>query len=106
MNQVLQTNIFFFITALAIMVVSALLAVVLVYILRILRDIEHISQIIRKESDLIEEDIVSFRKSIQLEGALWKNFFSHLSSWILKEPKKQNGGGRKRIQKDKKQEEV
>ena len=88
MNSVLQTNIFFFITALAIVVVSALLAVVLVYILRILRDTKHISQIIRKETDLIEDDIASFRRSIQTEGALWKKFFSHFSFWILKEPKK------------------
>ena len=83
MNSVLQTNIFFLITAIAVVVVSAMLVVVLVYVIRILRDARHIAQVLRRETDQMEEDINGIRASIYEESLRWKQFFKFLESEIV-----------------------
>jgi hypothetical protein len=97
MNSILQTNIFFFITGLAIVAVSAVFVVALVYVIRILRDVRHIARVLRAETDRIEEDISKFRASIREEGMRWKQIFRFVTSWISEWPQgAKRGGGRKK----------
>lgn len=79
-SEVLQTNIFFFITAVAAVVVAVVLVVALVYVVRILRDVQHISQIIRQESDTFHEDIAALRASVREEGMKFKHFLTFIAA--------------------------
>ena len=76
----LQTNIFFFITAVAVVVVGVALTVALVYVVRILRDVQHISEIIRKESDTFRDDVAVLRASVKEEGMKFKHFLTFVAA--------------------------
>jgi len=64
MTDVLQTNIFFVITSIAIIVISILLVITLVYVIRVIRDLSHVSKIVREQSDQIVQDVSSAREQI------------------------------------------
>lgn len=68
MDSILKSDIFFFIASIAVIVLSAVVAVALVYAIRILRNVEHISKIVRDESDSIVKDVSKLRESAENEG--------------------------------------
>jgi Skp family chaperone for outer membrane proteins len=68
MEQILKANIFFFITSVAVMVLSVIAAVFLIYIIRILRDVKDISGRIRSESAMLAEDIAALRANVRNKG--------------------------------------
>lgn len=57
MNEVLHTNVFFVITSVAVIVLTILVIVLLVYGIKIARDAQHISKRIREQTDAISHDI-------------------------------------------------
>lgn len=68
MDPILKSEIFFFITSIAVIALSIGAAVVLVYAIRILRDVDHIAKLARDESDLIAKDVSELRESAEREG--------------------------------------
>ena len=68
MDPILKSEIFFFITAIAVIVLSVSAAVVLVYAIRILRDVDHVAKLVRDESDLIAKDVSGLREAAEEEG--------------------------------------
>ena len=56
MEMVLQTNIFFFITSIAVIIVTVLVVIGLFYILSILRNIKDISNKAKRGSEILAED--------------------------------------------------
>ncbi len=72
MAEVLQTNIFFIITSAAVVIVTTLLVIALVYAIRVIRDLSHISQIVRKEGQEIVEDVTRLRNDIKSQALGWK----------------------------------
>ena len=76
MDNILKADIFFFITAVAVIVLSVFLVVVFLYTIRILRDIKHISSMAKEESDIISEELSELRKNIKKGGAKLKYFLS------------------------------
>ena len=76
MDDVLKADIFFFITAIAILVFSVFLAIAFFYAIRILRDIKHISSMAKKESDIISEELSDLREHIKKGGTKVKYFLS------------------------------
>ncbi len=68
MTTLIHADIFFFVTAVAVVVFSALAVVATIYIISILNDIKHISKRIRIESDEVLEDIKILREHILEEG--------------------------------------
>jgi hypothetical protein len=77
-----RQDIFFFITTVAVVLVTLLLAVLIGYLIKISHDIKYITKRARTESDLIAEDIGELRENIKREGVKLKflsKFFSNLA---------------------------
>ncbi|MBY0293830.1 hypothetical protein K2Q08_00680 [Patescibacteria group bacterium] len=68
MNDILQANIFFFISSVSTILIAALLAVILFYIARIMRDISDVVRKINNVSSDIERDFQDLRHEIKNEG--------------------------------------
>ena len=68
MDSIIKSEIFFFITSIAVIALSVGAAAVLVYAIRILRNADHIAKLVRDESDLIAKDVSSLRESAEKEG--------------------------------------
>ncbi len=64
MDDFLKADIFFLISAFGVIVVTIVLAVALYYLVRILRDVRHISKVAKEETDHIAEDVESFRSAL------------------------------------------
>ena len=65
MDSIVKSEIFFFITSIAVIVLSVGAAVVLVYAIRVLRDVDHVAKLVRDESDLIAKDVSQLRESAE-----------------------------------------
>lgn len=65
MDAILKADIFFFITAIAVIIITPLLVMILVYTLRILRRFDEVSEEIRKEALFISADVDEFRRKIK-----------------------------------------
>lgn len=68
MTTLIHADVFFFVTAVAIIIFTAIAVIATLYIISILRDIKHISKRIRTESDEVLGDIKILRDHIYEEG--------------------------------------
>ncbi len=68
MEAVLKSEVFFFITGTAVVVLSVVLLVALYYLIKILRDVKEISRTVKRESELIASDVDAVRRSIKKKG--------------------------------------
>jgi len=68
MEQLIQANIFFFTTTIAVVVLTLFFMIVMAYLIRILKDAQHISNRVRKESDGIIDDVDALRRSVKHGG--------------------------------------
>lgn len=78
MGEVLQANIFFFITSIAVVVCTALVVVVLYHLIKIVASIRRIVDRIDAGSEMIAEDVDQLRSYV-LEGSL----FSQLIGFFM-----------------------
>ncbi len=69
MDLVLQTNIFFYITSAAVIVVTVLVCIVLYYLAGILRDVRDVTSRIRQGTEKVSEDLESLRSEVRQGGA-------------------------------------
>lgn len=69
MTETLQANLFFFITAMAVVIFTIFLCVAMYYVIRILRSVGKITERIDEGSETIAEDIKQLRSYIA-EGSL------------------------------------
>ena len=70
MDTLLKADIFFVVTAIAVCVVSGIAIWALVYLIKILRNVEDISETVKKETKKFSQDIDGFREHIRQKGAL------------------------------------
>lgn len=75
MNTLIKADIFFFITSVAVIVLSIGLVIALFYIIRILRNVEDISETVKDESQAVAGDISQLRSTIK-SGKLITGLFS------------------------------
>lgn len=68
MDDFLKMDIFFVVTTLAVVIITVLLVLAFVRIYRILKNIEHTSEMVSKESELIRKDIGTLRGRVRTEG--------------------------------------
>lgn len=80
MKTLIYADVFFFITAITVLLVGVALLVGLVYVIRILRDFKDVSARIRDETELITKDIDDLREDIKEEGVKMRHFFKFFSS--------------------------
>lgn len=76
MENIIQADIFFFISSVAVIVFTICSIIVMIYVTRILRDMKRISKMMSQESDKIISDIDSLRETIEEEGAKVKTIVS------------------------------
>lgn len=69
MSEVLQTNIFFFITGIAVIIFTLLLCILLYHVIKITKSIRRIMDRIEAGSEIIAEDMSHFRRYFT-EGSL------------------------------------
>lgn len=77
MSEVLQTNVFFIITSIAVVVITVMIGIALYYIIRILRAVRDVAERVRHGSELLAEDAATFRRDV-LTGNLFSKIFSHI----------------------------
>ncbi len=68
MNDILQANIFFFISSVSTVLIAVLVGIILFYIARIMRDISAIIRKINNVSGDLERDFQDLRREIKSEG--------------------------------------
>ncbi len=68
MGTLIHADVFFFVTTIAVIIVTALLALALLYLIRVLRQVEEIGKDIKAETVLIREDIRDLRGAVHKEG--------------------------------------
>lgn len=74
MDSFLQMHVFFFITTIAVIVLAMLAGFGLYYVVRILRNVDKLTQAAVDESELIRADIADLRSNVRKEGAKIKHF--------------------------------
>ncbi|VAW19396.1 hypothetical protein MNBD_BACTEROID04-1012 [hydrothermal vent metagenome] len=81
MQNLIQSDIFFFITSVAVVIVTISILVMLWYIIRILKNIKDVSEIVKRETVFFSGDLSGIRKKI-------KKLFDSLTNLIARKTKK------------------
>ena len=82
-----QMHVFFFISSVGFVLLALILAIVLIYLARILSDIKYITQKARTEADILSGELSELRQNVREQGAKLKYFSSFFSN-IYKKSKK------------------
>ncbi len=83
MNSLIHADVFFFITSIAVVAVTLLVAVILFYVAMTARTISKITEKIKKESDEVLEDLSIFREKIKENSSHMSGFGKWLMTVIL-----------------------
>jgi biopolymer transport protein ExbB/TolQ len=67
-EQIAQSNIFFFVTTISVAILSILLVIILIQVIRILRTVREVSETVREEGKNIVSDISFLRSSLKEKG--------------------------------------
>ncbi len=78
MQEFIKADIFFFITSIAVVLVTIGLAVALYYIIRILCNIREVTERMDEGSKVLAEDLSELRGTIRREGFVWGHIFGFL----------------------------
>ena len=78
MDTFIHADIFFFITTIAVVLLTICLLIGAFYVIRILRNIKRLSETVKSEGEALADDLREFRSSMRQEGLKAKtiaNFF-------------------------------
>lgn len=84
MDTLIHADIFFFVTTIAVIIVTALLAITLIYLIRVLRQIAEIGKEIKAETVLVREDIRDLRGTVRREGFKLQAFGEFFKKLFMK----------------------
>jgi len=82
MDDFLKMDIFFGVTTVAVVVVSALLVMVLIRLLRILKTVDEVSEIVQEEAAEIRDDIREVRAQVKRETVKAGQLLGLLSGFV------------------------
>jgi hypothetical protein len=80
MDAFLKMDIFFVVTTVSVALTTILLAIVLIRVLRILKNIEDISVMVEEEGEKFREDIAQVRAKVKEEGLRVGHMFDFLGA--------------------------
>ena len=80
MNDFYQMHVFFFVTTLAVILMTLVLAVAAIYVIKILKDIKYISQKAKTEADIISGELSELRQNVKEQGTKLKYFSSFFNN--------------------------
>lgn len=79
MQDFLKQDIFFFITTVVVLLLGIFLSILLVYIIRIAKNVDYITKKVRSETDIITAELGELRKNIRAEGVKIRHFTKFFS---------------------------
>ncbi len=88
MSDFLKQDIFFFITTIAVGILTILIAILIIYIIKISKDVKYISHKAKNEADLISQDLSELRDNIKEKGSHLKHFISFFNNLSKKKKDK------------------
>ena len=80
----LKSDVFFFITSVAIVILTIAILVAFFYLIKILRDFKEVSKKVKDESELIIGDVEEARKNIKQKGKTINSFINAVASKVPK----------------------
>lgn len=86
MESVVKSDMFFFVTTIAVIVLTLVLVVALTYVIRIASDIKYIAKRAKQETDEIADDLKSARVALKEKGKTIGTILSSL--WFLRSKRK------------------
>lgn len=84
MDQIAKSEIFFIVTTVAVVVVTIFVAIISYYLIKIFKNVKHITTRARTETDLIAEDIGDLRQNLRRDGAKIKHFTRFINNLTKK----------------------
>jgi hypothetical protein len=87
MNEFYKQDIFFFVTTIAVILLTVIAAVGLIYLVKILRDVKYISKKAKTEADILSGELSQLRENVKENGSKLKYFISFFNN-IYKKSKK------------------
>ncbi|MES2213606.1 MAG: hypothetical protein V4473_02080 [Patescibacteria group bacterium] len=85
MSSILTSDVFFFVTTIAVVMIAVGVIVALVYIVRILRDVKTLSNKVKDEGQKILSDMNGYREDIKRQGFGLRDMLTWLG--IINKPK-------------------
>ena len=85
METLAKADIFFFITSVAVILVTAGVVVALYYLVRILRNVRDVTERVDEGTKALSEDLTILRANLKTGGFAWKHIFGFLgkhSRWF------------------------
>jgi hypothetical protein len=83
-NTLIKADVFFFVTTIAVVVLTLILSIIMIYLISILHYLRHISQIAKDQAEEISDDIDDLRSDIKTKGASLASIFDFLGSMTRK----------------------
>lgn len=96
MNSFIQADVFFFITTIAVVLLVVLFAVLLVYLIKIMKDAREVTKKLSEETSAILDDIHRLREFLRSEGDKIKKFTEFLGTVALARFVARKAGSKKR----------
>lgn len=78
MDTLIHADVFFFVTTIAVVVVGAVAAIALVYLVKILSDIKKITAQVHEEAILFREDLHDLRTNVRHDGFKMRHFIDFM----------------------------
>lgn len=69
MSEIAKADIFFVVTTIAVVVISIVFIIALVYLIKILRDFKQVSGKVKEESERISKDLSDLHTAVREQGA-------------------------------------
>ncbi len=92
METLIKADIFFFVSTFAVAIVAICAGIVTFYVVRILKDVKHVSEALSRESDKVAEDIDAIRSTIKEKSHMVGGLLSAVSgAWRRKKGRKGTG---------------
>ncbi len=82
MDTLIHADIFFFVTTIAVIVVTLFFTIALIYLIRVLRQVEGIGKEIKSETVLFREDVRDLRNHVRREGFKLQNFVDFVTHFF------------------------
>ena len=84
----IHADIFFFISTIALVLISIGIVIVLIYVIRILRNVDEVTDKIKVESAEIVSDLKKLRESLRDEGLKWRHVVDLVRTFFMRKAKK------------------
>jgi len=95
MTTLIHADIFFFITSIVTVVLGILVATGIIYVVLILRDVRHLSKLVREGGEKLAQDFDGLRETAKEEGLKIKTIFDFFLAIFIRRAKQKFKGKKK-----------